>query len=197
MSKKKQILCLTGLILVLVLFDQLLKLYIANNFRLGEAREVTRWFYICFVENDGIAFGISFIPKLLLTILRIVFVGVVIWYMSRLIRHHANTGYLLSVGALTAGAIGNIIDCLFYGLLFDYAPLCYGKVVDMLYFPLIHNSAGEVVFFQPVFNLADSYITVSVCIIVLFFTKDFNNSFSQEQNASDNAIPQEQATENK
>lgn len=197
MSKKKQILCLTGLILVLVLFDQLLKLYIAYNFRLGEAREVTRWFYICFVENDGIAFGISFIPKLLLTILRIVFVGVVIWYMSRLIRHHASTGYLLSVGALTAGAIGNIIDCLFYGLLFDYAPLCYGKVVDMLYFPLIHNSAGEVVFFQPVFNLADSYITVSVCIIVLFFTKDFNNSFSKEQNSSNNAIPQEPATENK
>ena len=197
MSKKKQILCLTGLILVLVLFDQLLKLYIAYNFRLGEAREVTRWFYICFVENDGIAFGISFIPKLLLTILRIVFVGVVIWYMARLIRHHASTGYLLSVGALTAGAIGNIIDCLFYGLLFDYAPLCYGKVVDMLYFPLIHNSAGEVVFFQPVFNLADSYITVSVFIIVLFFTKDFNNSFSKEQNSSNNAIPQEQATENK
>ncbi len=167
--------------LALVLLDQLLKLYIAYNFKLGEAREVTSWFYICFVENDGIAFGLSFIPKLLLTVLRIVFVGVVVWYMVRLIKHKAKLGYLLSVGALTAGAIGNIIDCLFYGLLFDYAPLCYGKVVDMLYFPLIHNSAGDVVFFQPVFNLADSYITVSVFIIILFFTKDFNNSFQKEQ----------------
>ena len=184
-QRQKQILVLTGLTVVLVLFDQLLKLYVANNFRLGELKEVTSWFSVCFVENDGIAFGLDFIPKLLLTLLRIVFVGVVICYIVHLFKQHSRFGYILTVGALTAGAVGNIIDCLFYGLLFDYAPLCYGKVVDMLYFPLIHNANGEVVFFQPVFNLADSYITVSVALIILFFTKDFNGSFAKAETQTD------------
>ena len=97
-----------------------------------------------------------------------------------------------------AGALGNIIDCMFYGVIFSestifeaatlfpegggYAPLFYGKVVDMLYFPLIHNSAGEVLFFQPVFNIADSAITIAVFLLLLFFRKDLNDSFEKQEN---------------
>ena len=84
---------------------------------------------------------------------------------------------------ITAGAIGNIIDCVFYGKLFGYETWFYGKVVDMLYFPLIHNAAGETLFFRPVFNLADSYITVAVFAIILFFRKDLNDSLEQEKAA--------------
>jgi signal peptidase II len=101
------------------------------------------------------------------------------------------------IALVTAGALGNIIDCMFYGLIFSestiyeaarlvpfgegYAPFFYGKVVDMLYFPLITNSAGEVLFFRPVFNLADSAITVSVILILLFFRKDLNDTLTKEK----------------
>ncbi len=100
--------------------------------------------------------------------------------MWRLIHvNKVRTSYLTMVSLVTAGAMGNIIDCVLYGKLFGYAGWFYGKVVDMLYFPLITNSAGECIFFRPVFNLADSCITVAVIAILLFFRKDLDDSLKK------------------
>lgn len=165
-----------AIIVIAVLADQVFKLYIATHFALGESREVLPFFLLCYVENDGMAFGIEWFDKFFLTLFRIAAVGVLIWYMHRLIRRGNRISYLTMIALTTAGALGNIIDCVFYGRLFGYAPFFYGKVVDMLYFPIITNSAGECLFFRPVFNLADSYITVSVIAILIWFRKDLDGS---------------------
>lgn len=176
----KQSLLVTGIVLLAVAADQALKLYIATHFQLGESHPVTSWFWICYVENDGMAFGIEWFSKLLLTLFRIAAVGLLSWYMYRLIHiNRARTSFLATVAFVTAGALGNIIDCVFYGKLFGYAGWFYGKVVDMLYFPLIHNAAGECIFFRPVFNFADSCITVSVIVLLLFFRKDLDSSLQK------------------
>jgi len=169
-------------ILVLVALDQALKLYISTHFALGESIEVLPFFQLCFVENNGMAFGMEWMPKWALTFFRIVMVGLLSYYMYMLAaRQHARLSYIAMIVLVTAGAIGNIIDCVFYGQLFGYAPWFYGKVVDMLYFPLIRNAAGETLFFRPVFNLADSYITVAVFAIILFFRKDLNDSLEKKE----------------
>ena len=179
----KQTILVTGIVLLAVLADQVLKLYVATHFRLGESYSITSWFWICFVENDGMAFGIEWFSKLLLTLFRIVAVGLLSWYMHRLIYiNKARTSFLAMVALVTAGALGNIIDCVFYGKLFGYAGWFYGKVVDMLYFPLIHNVAGECIFFRPVFNFADSCITVAVIVLILFFRKDLDSSLQKQEN---------------
>lgn len=179
----KQTILVTGIVLLAVFADQVLKLYVATHFRLGESNSITSWFWICFVENDGMAFGIEWFSKLLLTLFRIVAVGLLSWYMHRLIYiNKARTSFLAMVALVTAGALGNIIDCVFYGKLFGYAGWFYGKVVDMLYFPLIHNAAGECIFFRPVFNFADSCITVSVILLILFFRKDLDSSLQKQEN---------------
>lgn len=165
-----------AIIVIAVLADQVFKLYIATHFALGESRKVLSFFLLCYVENDGMAFGIEWFDKFFLTLFRIAAVGVLIWYMHRLVRKGCRIGYLTMIALTTAGALGNIIDCVFYGRLFSYAPFFYGKVVDMLYFPIITNSAGECLFFRPVFNLADSYITVSVIAILIWFRKDLDDS---------------------
>ena len=188
-----------GIVAAAIVLDQALKIYIKLHFTLGETYEVLPFFDLCFIENNGMAFGIEWFDKLFLTLFRIVAVGLLVWYIVRLIKSKARKAYIVMVTLVLAGALGNIIDCLFYGLLFSestqfavaqwlpegggYAPFFYGRVVDMLYFPLIHNSAGDVIFFRPVFNLADSYITVAVIVIVLFFTKDLNQSLSDDKNA--------------
>ena len=169
-----------GIIVVALVLDQWLKLWIATHFGLGESMRITSWFWLCFVENDGMAFGIEWFSKFVLTSFRIVAVGLLCWYMWRLIHvNKARTSYLAIIALVTAGAMGNIIDCVFYGKLFGYAGWFYGKVVDMLYFPLITNSAGECIFFRPVFNLADSCITVAVILILLFFRKDLDESLKK------------------
>jgi len=182
---------------LLLILDQAVKFYIKLNFRLGEAVEIFPWWQLCFVENNGMAFGIEWFDKLFLTLFRIVAVGLLCWYMARLIKRGVGSGFLSTVALVTAGAIGNIIDCLFYGMIFSrstvneaaslvpfghgYGDFFYGRVVDMLYFPLIHNGAGEVLFFRPVFNVADSAITVAVVLIILFFRKELNDSLSKEE----------------
>ena len=179
------------MILLLVALDQWLKLYIHSHFELGEAYPITSWFWICYVENDGMAFGIEWFSKLLLTLFRIVAVGVLGWYMSRLLKPLQERsltprewGYIAMIILVIAGALGNIVDCLFYGIAFGYAPLFYGRVIDMLYFPLIHNASGEVLFFRPVFNLADSYITTAVIAILLFFRHQLNDSLNCKTDAN-------------
>lgn len=185
------------ILIFLVLFiDQFSKIYIKLNFALGEYVEVFSWFKIYFIENNGMAFGMEIISKLFLTIFRIVAVGGLFYFISVLIKKKARTGYILSVSLLLAGAAGNIFDSLFYGVLFSesygmpatflpetggYATLFHGKVVDMLYFPIIKNSLGETLFFSPIFNIADSAITTSVVIILLFFRKDLNESLETKK----------------
>jgi len=185
------------ILIFLVLFiDQFSKIYIKLNFALGEYVEVFSWFKIYFIENNGMAFGLEIISKLFLTIFRIVAVGGLFYFISILIKKKARTGYILSVSLLLAGAAGNIFDSMFYGVLFSesygmpatflpetggYASLFHGKVVDMLYFPIIKNDLGETLFFSPIFNIADSAITTSVAIILLFFRKDLNESLETKK----------------
>ncbi len=170
----------SAIVLVAVAIDQAIKLYIRTHFALGESYEVTSWFYLCFIENDGMAFGIEWFSKLLLTLFRVAAVGVLGWYAHRLIYSPSvRQSYLVMVALVIAGALGNIIDCVFYGKLFGYAGWFYGKVVDMFYFPLITNSAGECIFFRPVFNFADSCITVAVICIIIWFRKDLDVSLNK------------------
>jgi len=193
------------LIFLVLLIDQVSKIYIKLNFVLGESVYVFDWFRIYFIENNGMAFGMEIIGKLFLTIFRIIAVGGLAYFIHYLVKKQARQGFILAVALLLAGAAGNILDSVFYGVLFSdsyghlatflpegggYAPLFYGKVVDMLYFPIIKNSAGETLFFSPVFNVADSAITVAAGISLIFFRKDLNEHLeskkekkSKEENA--------------
>lgn len=185
------------MIILLLLIDQASKIYIKLNFALGDEVEVFPWFKILFIENNGMAFGMELVGKLFLTLFRITAVVFLSYFISKLIRQNARQGYILAISMLTAGAAGNIIDSVFYGVIFNestpyqvatlfpegggYASLFYGKVVDMLYFPLITNAGGETVFFRYIFNVADSCVTVSVFIILLFFRKDLNHSLESKK----------------
>ncbi|MCE1155327.1 MAG: lipoprotein signal peptidase [Bacteroidales bacterium] len=184
------------LIFIVLLIDQVSKFYIKLNFRIGESIEVFSWFQIYFIENNGMAFGMEIFGKLFLTLFRIVAVGGLGYFIYYLIKKGARTGFVLSVALLLAGAAGNIFDSVLYGVLFNdsygqvasflpaeggYAPLFYGKVVDMLYFPLIVNEAGETLFFSPVFNVADSAISVAAAIILLFYRKDLNEHLESDK----------------
>ncbi|MEI6754244.1 MAG: lipoprotein signal peptidase [Paludibacter sp.] len=186
------------LILLILIIDQVVKVYVKLHFSLGESVEVFSWFKIYFIENNGMAFGMELIGKLFLTLFRIVAVGALAYYIHILIKKKVRTGFILTVSLVLAGAAGNILDSLFYGLIFSvsnymgpiatllpegggYASLFYGKVVDMLYFPIIKNTAGETLFFSPIFNIADSAITVAVTIILLFFRKELNESLETKK----------------
>jgi signal peptidase II len=165
-----------------VLIDQVIKLYVATHFALGESVELTSWFHICYIENNGMAFGIEWFSKLALTIFRLIAVGLLGWYTHVLIRkENVRTGYIATIAFIIAGALGNIIDCVFYGKLLQGGNWFFGRVVDMFYFPLIRNSAGEVIFFQPVFNFADSCITCAVIVILLFYFKELNGKEKKEE----------------
>ena len=189
------------LLIFFVLFvDQASKIYVKMNFQLGEYVEVFSWFKIYFIENNGMAFGMELIGKLFLTIFRIIAVGALCFYIHNLIKKQVKAGFILTISLVLAGAAGNIIDSLVYGVIFNdsygqvatflpqgggYAPVFYGKVVDMLYFPLITNSAGETLFFSPIFNVADSAISVAVIIILFFYRKELNDSLESKKTKDD------------
>jgi signal peptidase II len=183
MKKETKQTWMVALIVVLSLvIDQFIKLYVATHFALGQSYEVTSWFWLCFVENDGMAFGIEWFSKLALTLFRLLAIVLIGWYTHALIhKYQSPTGYIATIAFVIAGAAGNIIDCIFYGKLFGYAGWFYGRVVDMFYFPLIRNSAGEVLFFRPVFNFADSCITCAVAVILLFYMKELNRTFGSKE----------------
>ena len=184
----------------LVIIDQVIKILVKTQMSLGESFNVLGdWFKILFIENEGMAFGLSFGPfwgKIILTTFRLGLFAVLVWWIGKLLkRKDVPTGVVVGLTLITAGALGNIIDCLFYGLIFSeslpgvvaefgghYAPLMLGKVVDMLYFPLIDTTwpswmpfiGGEPFrFFQPVFNFADSCVTVGAFYLILFQYKFF------------------------
>lgn len=187
------------LLIILVLFlDQCLKIWIKTNMMLGQEHHIFDWFIIHFTENKGMAFGMEFggeIGKYFLSIFRIVAIGFIALYLKKLATQNVNKGILYSVALILAGAIGNMIDSAFYGLIFSesygqlatvfqggYAGLLQGKVVDMFYFPLINShfpdwvpliGGNHFIFFRPVFNIADTSISVGVINILLFHRSFF------------------------
>lgn len=178
---KNKTILVTAIIVLAVVIDQVIKLSIAGHYALGESHEITSWFWLCYIENNGMAFGLEWMPKIVLTLFRMVAVVLLGWYIHKLIRRQETPiGYIVTIAFVIAGALGNIIDCVFYGKLLQGGEWFYGRVIDMFYFPLIHNSAGEVLFFKPVFNFADSCITVSVLVILFFYSKQLNLDSKKE-----------------
>jgi signal peptidase II len=192
-----------ALIIILILIaDQVVKILVKGNMYMGESiRVFGNWFFIHFTENEGMAFGMKLggeWGKLMLSLFRIAAVAALVIWLYRLTRTKIHTGLLISLSLIIAGATGNIIDSAFYGLIFNestymqvaslfppeggYASFLHGKVVDMLYFPIIDTTypswvpflgGKELVFFRPVFNIADSAITTGVIILIIFQKKFF------------------------
>ncbi len=196
------------LLAVLLIADQALKIWIKTHLALGESIIVfPNWFQLYFVENNGAAFGMQITSgsgfdwgKLFLSLFRVGMCGLMGWFIQRLIKMKAPTGAIVGLVLILAGALGNIIDSAFYGLLFSastpttvaewgghYAPLMMGRVVDMFYFPLFQwNSCPEWLgflvdsrnyFFGAIFNLADAYISVAVIYLILFHFRFFHKNF--------------------
>ena len=181
------------IVALLLAIDQIIKIEVKTNMRLHESIQITNWFYITFIENNGMAYGMTLINKLVLSIFRICAIGVLILYLYKQIVNNARMTYVILLALVTAGALGNLIDCMFYGLIFNasspfytsyfvnfgdgYAPFLMGKVVDMFYFPLIVTTwpewmpvvgGDEFIFFSPVFNFADSCISVGMVLLLIF-----------------------------
>lgn len=180
MRNNKLLLALAVSVCIIAL-DQWVKFYIKTHFYLGEEINVMgNWFKIHFTENYGMAFGLEFggkSGKLLLTLFRIIAIGFIAWYLVHICKRNHTTGYIISWAMIMAGAIGNLIDSIFYGVWFGYETLFHGRVVDMLYFPIIRTTipesfpfwAGEdFEFFSPVFNMADASISIGFFIILIF-----------------------------
>ena len=201
-SKGKKLLILG---VVLVVIDQVVKILVKTNMQIGEHFSVIgNWFQIFFIENEGMAFGMKFggaVGKFLLSFFRIALSGVLCWWIASLVRKSVDsdgkpallpdgkpvvpTGVLVGLTLITAGAFGNIIDSLFYGVIFDYAPLMFGRVVDMFYFPLIDTfwpdwvpfvGGDRLLFFAPVFTFADSCVTVGAFYLILFQNRFFTRA---------------------
>ena len=199
---------LAALIIALVIvIDQALKIWVKTHFYYGEEVEVTSWFKLLFIENNGMAFGMELGSKLLLTLFRIIASAAFIYYLWRL-RHNTQVprGYVICIALITAGALGNVIDCIAYGLIFNnpmppqvaqlfppdggYATLFNGRVVDMLYFPLCEWNwpqwmpvigGDHFVFFQPIFNIADASLSVSVIVLILFYARQLASSDNKDE----------------
>ena len=210
-KKSRGILAVT-LILVLLVIDQVIKIWVKTNMPLYDTIEITSWFKIHYIENNGMAFGMTFVNKLVLSLFRIAAIVLLCYYISLLVCRGCRLGYLICVAIVTAGAAGNIFDSMFYGLIFSgsspyyvsyfvpfgdgYAPFLMGKVVDMFYFPLIESTfpdwvpfwGGEnFVFFSPVFNFADACVSVGVVVVLLFYQRELTELFKDDK-------PKEQPT---
>ena len=183
--------------MAVLVIDQIIKVCVKTGMYLGERIEITSWFNLLFVENNGMAFGWELWGgKLFLTLFRVVAVCLIGWFIYSEIKRRRPTGYIVCLTLIAAGAAGNIIDCLFYGLIFNtppfpqvaefqpwgygYGEFLYGKVVDMFYFPLVEwdmpawmpiYSGQHCVFFSPIFNFADAAISCGIVALLLFYHK--------------------------
>ena len=191
---------LAAIIIVgILLIDQVIKIWVKTSMSLHESIRITDWFYILFIENKGMAFGMELGSKIVLSLFRVVAIAFLIYYIRQEVRAKARTGYIVCLAMILAGAAGNLIDCMFYGLIFNassdfyvsyfvpfgtgYAPFLMGKVVDMFYFPLIETDwpswmpfvgGDHFIFFSPIFNFADSSISVGVVLLLLFYREEIS-----------------------
>lgn len=198
------------IVLLVIIIDQSLKIWVKTHFYLGETLPFASWFELHFIENPGMAFGWEIGSKLFLTLFRIVASGALIYLLFRIRKNDYYTkGVVVCLSLITAGAIGNVIDCMFYGLIFDestpfamatlfpdgggYASFLHGRVVDMLHFPLIEGTWPDWVpwlggtdfeFFRPVFNVADSAISVGMVVFLLFYSKYLSLPKAEENGGS-------------
>lgn len=202
------------LVIAILLIDQAIKIWVKTNMTLHQCIDITDWFKILFIENNGMAYGMEIGSKLVLSLFRIVAVVAIGWYINKQVRQQAKWGYIACLSMVVAGAAGNIFDSMFYGLVFNassdfytsyfvpvgsgYAPFLMGKVVDMFYFPLIVTTwptwmpfvgGDEFIFFSPIFNFADASISVGVVLLLIFYRKEISQlSFKtvSDTNNSDN-----------
>ena len=189
----------TLIIVAILLIDQAIKIWVKTSMTLYESIHITDWFYIAFIENMGMAFGMQLGSKIVLSLFRMAAIVVLGYYIWIEVGKKAKTGYIICLAMVLAGAAGNLIDCMFYGLIFNnssefylsyfvpfgtgYAPFLMGKVVDMFYFPLIETDwpqwmplvgGDHFIFFSPVFNFADSAISVGVVLLLLFYREEIS-----------------------
>lgn len=191
-----------GISLAAIVIDQAIKIWVKTSMYMHEMIEITPWFKILFTENRGMAFGMELMDKLFLTSFRIVAVAFLIYIIGKQIKQGIDYLFLICLSLILAGATGNIIDCLFYGMVFNNPPapivaefvpwgtgydtMFYGRVVDMFYFPLVEWNwpdwlpfcGGEhFIFFSPIFNFADACISCGVIIVALFCRKQLQEIF--------------------
>ena len=188
-------------IIFVIVIDQVLKIWVKTNMYLYENIEITSWFKIYFVENNGMAFGMEVMGKLFLTLFRIIAVIFISYYLYQLVKKKYSHGYIACIALVLAGAFGNIVDCVFYGEIFTestpyqistfvslgngYADWLHGKVVDMFYFPLFTGTypswfpvvgGNSFTFFSAIFNVADSAISVGIVLLLIFYRKTLSES---------------------
>lgn len=215
---------LLAIIFFVLAIDQILKVWIKTTMSLGQEIVVFRdWFIIHFVENNGMAFGFEFAGeygKLFLSLFRLVAVTAIGWYLFKIAnRKEISFGFLVCVALIFAGAIGNIIDSMFYGMIFNhsygqvadflpegggYSSFLHGRVVDMFYFPIVQTTlpewmpfwgGEELVFFRPVFNIADSSITIGIFCLLLFFRKEIHALEKNEESDGETSRQEETVTD--
>ena len=189
----------TIIVVSAIVIDQIIKIWVKTNMTLHESIRIFDWWYISFIENNGMAYGMQIGSKLALSLFRVAAISLLAYYVWLQVRNKARKGYIVCLSMVLAGAIGNLIESMFYGLVFSasspfytsyfvefgtgYAPFLMGKVVDMFYFPLIvttwpewvpHFGGEEFIFFSPVFNYADANISVGVVLLLLFYSKEIS-----------------------
>ncbi|MDO4932671.1 MAG: lipoprotein signal peptidase [Prevotellaceae bacterium] len=187
------------LYVMLLVIDQSIKLWVKTNMCLQESIHITDWFYITFIENNGMAYGMAFMPKYALSLFRFIASCALIWFIRKQIRLGARTLWVVLLTLIAAGAAGNLIDCMFYGMVFTdstlsmpaitvvwgdgYSSFLQGRVVDMFYFPIIVTTYPEwfpvwggqpFIFFSPIFNFADACISVGVVTMLIFCRKELS-----------------------
>jgi len=206
MTVSKKAFIAVVVILFILLFDQIIKIWVKTNLALSEDIRITNWFYIRFIENKGMAMGIDVFGKLFLTIFRMVASVAIAYYIYLLIRNNYKLSYIIIVSMIFAGAVGNIIDSVFYGVIFNestpmnvavlfppeggYGSWLHGEVVDMFYFPFFSFNwpkwmpwigGSNFEFFRYIFNLADASISVGIVVLLLFFRKTLSLSFEKQE----------------
>lgn len=205
------------IVLSVLVIDQIIKILVKTGMYLHESIRVCgNWFYIYFTENNGMAFGMELFGKLFLTSFRIIAVTLIGYYIVKVVKKNYKTGYIVCLSMILAGALGNIIDSVFYGVFFSasvpemyvnsslatflpdgggYSSLLHGKVVDMFYFPIIDTTwpswvpfvgGNHFIFFSPIFNFADASISCGIIALLIFYNKYLNEGHSTKKEAIKN-----------